>query len=153
MRRAFTQWSNDERRLFDLVTLNMIRIGAFYMFYIVWQIEVVFIDIQVVHFYSFYRLFVIRSGAFEPNQFKLIVLKWKCIVCLFCRLSFDQRFAELLDFAADDLTGRSLYALCHAGDVRLLRKSHTDRKPIQQDNLLGINCNQMASASYCSQYL
>ena len=33
-----------------------------------------------------------------------------------------------MDFAAEDLTGRSLYALCHAGDVRLLRKSHTDRK-------------------------
>ena len=49
------------------------------------------------------------------------------------RLSFDfriihcePRIAELLDFAAEDLTGRSLYALCHAGDVRLLRKSHTD---------------------------
>lgn len=39
-----------------------------------------------------------------------------------------RRIAELLEFVAEDLTGRSLYTLCHAEDVRLLRKSHTDCK-------------------------
>lgn len=51
------------------------------------------------------------------------------------RLSFDlrvvhcePRVSDLLDFIAEDLSGRSLYTLCHAEDVRLLRKAHTDRK-------------------------
>ncbi|XP_046453670.1 protein trachealess-like isoform X3 [Daphnia pulex] len=49
------------------------------------------------------------------------------------RLAFDlriihcePRIAELLEFVAEDLTGRSLYTLCHVEDVRLLRKAHTD---------------------------
>lgn len=40
------------------------------------------------------------------------------------------RIAELLEFVAEDLTGRSLYTLCHVEDVRLLRKAHTDCKII-----------------------
>lgn len=36
------------------------------------------------------------------------------------------RIAELFEFVAEDLTGRRLYTLCHAEDVRLLRKAHTD---------------------------
>lgn len=40
------------------------------------------------------------------------------------------RIAELLEFVAEDLTGRSLYTLCHVEDVRLLRKAHTDCKTL-----------------------
>jgi len=49
------------------------------------------------------------------------------------RLSFDFKIAhcepkvsELLDYTADDLTGQSLYALCHGEDVHKMRKTHED---------------------------
>ncbi|XP_063993258.1 protein trachealess isoform X3 [Diachasmimorpha longicaudata] len=49
------------------------------------------------------------------------------------RISFDFRIAhcepkvsELLDYTADELTGKSLYALCHGEDANRLRKSHVD---------------------------
>ena len=41
---------------------------------------------------------------------------------------FFHRVADLLDYSADDLTGKSLYALCHGGDVDKIKQTHTDRK-------------------------
>lgn len=41
---------------------------------------------------------------------------------------FCHRVSELLDYTADELTGKSLYALCHGEDAKRLRKSHYDRK-------------------------
>ena len=38
------------------------------------------------------------------------------------------RVAELLDYSCDDLTGASLYGLCHVEDVHIIRKTHEDRK-------------------------
>jgi hypothetical protein len=40
----------------------------------------------------------------------------------FCRVS------ELLDYTSEELTGQSLYALCHGEDVHKLRRTHEDRK-------------------------
>ena len=34
----------------------------------------------------------------------------------------------MLDYSAEELTGRSLYTLCHGADAHLLRKAHVDRK-------------------------
>ncbi|XP_048508062.1 protein trachealess isoform X3 [Athalia rosae] len=49
------------------------------------------------------------------------------------RINFDFRIAhcepkvsELLDYSADELTGKNLYALCHGEDANRLRKSHVD---------------------------
>ncbi|XP_063234024.1 protein trachealess [Bacillus rossius redtenbacheri] len=49
------------------------------------------------------------------------------------RINFDFRIAhceprvsELLDYSAEELTGRNLYALCHGEDANKLRKSHLD---------------------------
>lgn len=38
------------------------------------------------------------------------------------------RVSELLDYTADELTGKNLYTLCHGEDANRLRKSHIDRK-------------------------
>ncbi|KAG0715022.1 Protein trachealess [Chionoecetes opilio] len=49
------------------------------------------------------------------------------------RLNFDFRIAhcepkvaDLLDYTAEELQGRSLYSLCHGQDVEKLRKTHVD---------------------------
>ncbi|XP_046986141.1 protein trachealess-like [Schistocerca americana] len=49
------------------------------------------------------------------------------------RINFDFRIAhceprvsELLDYTADELTGKNLYTLCHGEDANKLRKSHLD---------------------------
>ncbi|XP_015590968.1 protein trachealess isoform X2 [Cephus cinctus] len=49
------------------------------------------------------------------------------------RINFDFRIAhcepkvsDLLDYTADELTGKNLYALCHGEDANRLRKSHVD---------------------------
>ncbi|XP_043231812.1 protein trachealess-like isoform X2 [Amphibalanus amphitrite] len=49
------------------------------------------------------------------------------------RLTFDFQIAhcepkvsEMLDYSAEELTGRSLYTLCHGADAHLLRKAHVD---------------------------
>lgn len=36
------------------------------------------------------------------------------------------RVSELLDYTADELTGKNLYTLCHGEDANRLRKSHVD---------------------------
>jgi hypothetical protein len=41
---------------------------------------------------------------------------------------FYFRVSEMLDYTADDLTGRSMYSLCHASDIDKIRQTHTDRK-------------------------
>jgi hypothetical protein len=38
------------------------------------------------------------------------------------------RVSELLDYTAEEFTGKNLYALCHGEDANKLRKSHLDRK-------------------------
>jgi hypothetical protein len=38
------------------------------------------------------------------------------------------RVSELLDYSAEELTGKNLYALCHGEDANKLRKSHVDCK-------------------------
>lgn len=51
------------------------------------------------------------------------------------RLTFDFKIAhcepkvsELLDYTAEELTGMSLYALCHGEDVHKLKSTHEDCK-------------------------
>ena len=38
------------------------------------------------------------------------------------------RVSDLLDYSADDLTGKSMYSLVHAGDVDKIKQTHVDRK-------------------------
>ncbi|KAG8232217.1 hypothetical protein J437_LFUL011961 [Ladona fulva] len=38
----------------------------------------------------------------------------------------EPRVSELLDFTADELTGKNLYSLCHGEDAAKLRKCHVD---------------------------
>ncbi|XP_035703736.1 protein trachealess isoform X3 [Folsomia candida] len=38
----------------------------------------------------------------------------------------EPRVSELLDYSSEELTGRNLYAICHAEDVSKLRKCHVD---------------------------
>ncbi|XP_035220916.1 protein trachealess-like isoform X2 [Stegodyphus dumicola] len=38
----------------------------------------------------------------------------------------EPRVSELLDYTADELTGKNMYALCHGQDVQRLRKCHID---------------------------
>lgn len=38
------------------------------------------------------------------------------------------RVTELLDYSAEELTGRNLYNLCHAEDADKLKKNHLDCK-------------------------
>ena len=70
-------------------------------------------------------------------------------------LSFHCRVSELLDYTADDLTGQSLYALCHGEDVHKMRKTHEDRKTyfsILYDSLV-IIINITYNKSYISNFL
>lgn len=41
-------------------------------------------------------------------------------------LAWICRVSELLDYTADELTGKNLYTLCHGEDANRLRKSHID---------------------------
>ena len=38
------------------------------------------------------------------------------------------RVSDLLDYSADDLTGKSMYSLVHAGDVDKIKQTHVDCK-------------------------
>ena len=38
------------------------------------------------------------------------------------------RVSELLDYSAEDLNGKSMYALVHAADVDKIKQTHNDRK-------------------------
>ena len=38
------------------------------------------------------------------------------------------RVSELLDYTAEEMTGMSLYALCHGEDVQKMKKTHEDCK-------------------------
>lgn len=38
------------------------------------------------------------------------------------------RVTELLDYTPEEITGESLYTLCHGEDVNKLKKCHMDRK-------------------------
>lgn len=49
------------------------------------------------------------------------------------RLSFDfkiihcePKISELLDYTAEDITGKSMYSLCHGCDVEKIKKTHVD---------------------------
>ena len=42
--------------------------------------------------------------------------------------NFDFRVSELLDYTAEEMTGMSLYALCHGEDVHKLKNTHEDCK-------------------------
>ena len=67
-------------------------------------------------------------------------------------INFDYwsiRVSDLIDFAAEDLTGRSLYTLCHAEDVRLLRKSHTDCMQIVGSYIFYYCCNVVLFSCCC----
>lgn len=39
---------------------------------------------------------------------------------------FNYRVCDLLDYTAEELTGRSLYSLIHGQDVMQIRKCHLD---------------------------
>ena len=41
---------------------------------------------------------------------------------------FFSRVSELLDYTAEELTGQSMYALCHGEDVHKLKNTHEDCK-------------------------
>ena len=41
---------------------------------------------------------------------------------------FSSRVSELLDYTAEELTGQSMYALCHGEDVHKLKNTHEDCK-------------------------
>ena len=41
---------------------------------------------------------------------------------------FSFRVSELLDYTAEELTGQSMYALCHGEDVHKLKNTHEDCK-------------------------
>jgi len=61
----------------------------------------------------------------------LQLLNPKCSFPIFRRHSCylqNFRVSELLDYTAEELTGKNLYALCHGEDANKLRKSHLDRK-------------------------
>lgn len=45
----------------------------------------------------------------------------------YCFFKFN-RVSDLLDYAPEDLVGKSMYALCHAEDANRMRKHHMDRK-------------------------
>ena len=38
------------------------------------------------------------------------------------------RVCDLLDYTADDLTGKSMYSLVHAADVHKIKQTHVDCK-------------------------
>ena len=38
------------------------------------------------------------------------------------------RVCDLLDYSADDLTGKSMYSLVHAADVHKIKQTHVDCK-------------------------
>ena len=38
------------------------------------------------------------------------------------------RVSELLDYSAEEMTGMSMYALCHGEDVHKLKSTHEDCK-------------------------
>lgn len=55
------------------------------------------------------------------------------------RINFDFRIAhcepkvsDLLDYTAEELTGRNLYGLCHGEDANKLRKCHIDCKHLKE---------------------
>lgn len=60
----------------------------------------------------------------------VLYIKWRQRSCVFHkRLSFrDERVSELLDYSPEELTGKSLYRLCHAEDVAVLRECHVHRE-------------------------
>ena len=61
------------------------------------------------------------------NQSELL----KTIHLLNCNLTFlnfAHRVTELLDYTPEELTGESLYTLCHGEDATKLRKCHMDCK-------------------------
>lgn len=65
------------------------------------------------------------SKLLTVNQSKLYhfrAFQTKLLTKFLCRVS------ELLDYTAEELTGMSLYALCHGEDVHKLKSTHEDRK-------------------------
>ena len=38
------------------------------------------------------------------------------------------RVCDLLDYSADDLTGKSMYSLVHTADVHKIKQTHVDCK-------------------------
>ncbi|XP_035738243.1 protein trachealess-like isoform X5 [Vespa mandarinia] len=55
--------------------------------------------------------------------------KWRSqtsLSAVYGRLSISKGVSELLDYTADELTGKNLYTLCHGEDANRLRKSHID---------------------------
>lgn len=44
---------------------------------------------------------------------------------------------DLLEYTAEELTGRNLYNLCHAEDADKLKKSHMDREYLKMLDFVG----------------
>ena len=60
---------------------------------------------------------------------KRLLFRFCKIQCIFPHSrSSPCRVAELLDYSPEELTGKSLYRLCHAEDVAVLRGCHVDRE-------------------------
>ena len=71
----------------------------------------------------------------ETENLKLIYLyyklHWECPSTKFFNqqlLFLFSRVSELLDYTAEELTGQSMYALCHGEDVHKLKNTHEDCK-------------------------
>lgn len=58
----------------------------------------------------------------------------------YCFFKF-YRVSDLLDYAPEDLVGKSMYALCHAEDANRMRKHHMDRKFLNFNTLLVFEIN------------
>ena len=52
----------------------------------------------------------------------------------------NSRVAELLDYSCEELTGSSLYRLCHVEDVHIIRKTHEDRENLLELYDQNTNC-------------
>ena len=55
------------------------------------------------------------------NEYRIFFL-YSNFFILFLRVS------ELLDYSAEEMTGMSMYALCHGEDVHKLKSTHEDCK-------------------------
>lgn len=72
------------------------------------------------------RVFRLFLAIFSYELRRL--LGWKTLTSQLLKFNYAYRVSELLDYTAEELTGQSLYSLCHGEDVHKLRRTHEDRK-------------------------
>lgn len=62
---------------------------------------------------------MLTNAVFDRRN--IILTPWFYFLSVF-------RVSELLDYSAEELTGQSMYALCHGEDVHNIRRTHEDCK-------------------------